>query len=101
MQHIRRNSFHYARLWICVAVLTCCAFSVNAQTDQWAELNAFVLKAYNAYQQKDQQTLFSLHSQSSPYFAEFKQAMLNDFSQRPNVKIEGNASPSRQSGCPG
>src|SRR2546423_3074005 len=89
MQHIRRSSLHYGRLWFCVAALTCCAFSVNAQTDQWAELQPFVLKAYTAYQLRDQQTLFSLHSQSSPYFAEFKEAMLRDFSQRPNVKIVG------------
>lgn len=88
MQHIRRNSFHYGRVLFCVAVLTCCTFRVNAQTDQWAELQAFVIKAYTAYQLRDQQTLFSLHSHSSPYFAEFKEAMLNDFS-RQNVKIVG------------
>ena len=89
MLHISWKSFHYATLWIFVTALTCSSLSISAQTDSAGELQAFVLKAYNAYQQKDQQTLFSLHSQSSPYFAEFKQEMLNDFSQRPNVKIEG------------
>jgi CHAT domain-containing protein len=83
------NSFHHSTLFFFVLVLAWPSFSVSAQTDSAAELNTFVLKAYYAYRQRDQQTLFSLHSQSSPYFAEFKQEMLNDFSQRPNVKIEG------------
>src|SRR6266850_1750943 len=89
MQHIRRSFFHYARLWFCVAVLTCFAFSVNAQTDQSVELKAFVLKAYKAYQEKDQQALFSLYSESSPYFSRFKEMILADFSQRQNVRIKG------------
>src|SRR6266850_1694998 len=89
MQHIRRSFFHYARLWFCVAVLTCFAFSVNAQTDQSVELKAFVLKAYKAYQEKDQQALFSLYSESSPYLAGFKEMILADFSQRQNVSIKG------------
>jgi CHAT domain-containing protein/Flp pilus assembly protein TadD len=71
-------------------VLTCCAFSVNAQSGPNPDVQAFVFKAYNAYSQKDAQTLFSLHSESSPYFAEFKQVMLNDFSHGDkNVKIVG------------
>src|SRR3979490_446166 len=70
------------------AALTCCAFSINAQTDSTAQLNAFVLKAYNAYQQKDQQTLLSLHSESSPYFAEFREMISKDFSRRQNVRSD-------------
>jgi CHAT domain-containing protein len=68
--------------------MTCCAFSINAQTDSTAQLNAFVLKAYNAYQQKDRQTLLSLHSESSPYFAEFREMISKDFSRRQNVRSE-------------
>src|SRR3979409_969621 len=78
----------YALRCFCVAILTCSAFSINAQTDSRAQLNAFVLKAYNAYQQKDQQTLLSLHSESSPYFAEFREMISKDFSRRQNVRSD-------------
>src|SRR5712692_3444655 len=81
--------FRYALRCFCVAALTCSAASVNAQTGLEPKLQEFVLKAYTAYQQRDEQTIFSLHSKSSPYFAAFKQKMLNDFSQRQNVKVEG------------
>lgn len=87
MRHIRRNSLHYARLCFCVAVLTCCTLSIKAQVGP--EFITFALKAYTAYQVKDAKTLFSLHSENSPYFAEFKEQMLEDFAQRPNVRIEG------------
>jgi CHAT domain-containing protein len=88
MLHTSRNVFRYAIRWFCVAALICCAFSINAQTDSTAQLNAFVLKAYTAYQQKDQQTLLSLHSESSPYFAEFRELIAKDFSRRQNVRSE-------------
>src|SRR3977135_3447057 len=85
MLNTDRRVFRRRLRCFCIAALTCCAFSVNAQTDSMAQLNAFILKAYNAYQQKDQQTLFSLHSESSPYFAEFREMISKDFSQRQNV----------------
>jgi CHAT domain-containing protein len=88
MLNTNRRVFRRTLRCFCVAALTCCAFSVNAQTDSTAQLNAFVLKAYNAYQQKDQQTLLSLHSESSPYFAEFREMISKDFSQRQNVTSE-------------
>jgi CHAT domain-containing protein len=83
-----RRVFRHALRCFCVAALTCCAFSINAQTDSTAQLNAFVLKAYNAYQQKDQQTLLSLHSESSPYFAQFREMISKDFSRRQNVRSD-------------
>jgi CHAT domain-containing protein/Flp pilus assembly protein TadD len=89
MQLVRRSSRHYTRLWFCLAALTCCAFNVNGQTHPRPDLDAFVLKAYNAYLEKDQQLLFSLHSQTSPYFAEFKSVMLSDFAHRQNVRFAG------------
>lgn len=90
MQHMSRNPFHYTTLWLCLAVFTCCGLRVDAQeTHPWPDLDAFVLKAYNAYLEKDQQLLFSLHSQSSPYFAEFKGVMLADFAHRQNVRFAG------------
>src|ERR1700730_18544036 len=88
MLNTNRKVLCYELRCFCVAALTCCAFSINAQTDSTAQLNAFVLKAYNAYQQKDQQTLFSLHSESSPYFAEFREMISKDFSRRQNVRSE-------------
>lgn len=88
LQTSKGTSYH-ARLCFFVLVLACSPLGSNAQTDSAAEVQAFVLKAYNAYQQKDQQTLFSLHSEGSPYFAEFKQEMLNDFSQREKIRIKG------------
>src|SRR6267378_4394115 len=88
MRHTSRNGFRYALRCLCIAALTCSAVSINAQTDLEPKLQEFVLKAYTAYQQKDQQTLFSLHSESSPYFAEFKETILNDFSHRQNVRSE-------------
>jgi len=88
MQNANRRVFLRALRCFCVAALTCCASSINAQTDSTAQLNAFVLKAYNAYQQKDQRTLLSLHSESSPYFAEFREMISKDFSQRQNVRSE-------------
>ena len=89
MLHINRNSFHYAILLFLVVALVCSSPGVQAQTDQSAGLEEFVLKAYNAFQLRDQQTLFSLHSQNSPYFAKFKQEMLSNFAQRQNVRIVG------------
>lgn len=89
MLHPTRNVFDFAKPWFCIAALICCAFSVNAQTDSGDELKAFVLKAYTAYQQKDQQTLLSLCSEGSPHFAEFKEMMLKDFDQRRNIEIKG------------
>lgn len=80
--------FRHALRCFWLAALTCCAFSINAQTDSTAQLNEFVLKAYNAYQQKDHQTLLSLHSESSPYFAEFQEMISKDFSRRQNVRSE-------------
>jgi CHAT domain-containing protein len=65
----------------------CGAFAVNGQTHPWPDIDEFVLKAYNAYLEKDQQLLFSLHSQTSPYFAEFKSVMLGDFANRQNVRF--------------
>src|SRR5256886_1437934 len=82
-----KNLYHALRCF-CVTALLCCAFSINAQTDSTAQLNAFVLKAYTAYQQKDQQTLLSLHSESSPYFAEFREMISKDFSRRQNVRSD-------------
>src|ERR1700687_5792348 len=89
MLRTSRKALSYALRGFGLAALTCCTVSVSAQTELASELQVFVLKAYNAYQQKDQQTLFSLHSESSPYFAAFKQEMLDDFARRQNVKIEG------------
>src|SRR5947208_14464880 len=80
--------FRHALRCFGVAAMTCCAFSVNAQTDSTAQLNAFVLKTYNAYQQKDQQTLLSLHSESSPYLAEFREMISKDFSRRQHGRSE-------------
>ena len=88
MMNTSGRVFRHALRCFGVAAMTCCAFSINAQTDSTAQLNAFVLKAYNAYQQKDQQTLLSLHSESSPYFAEFREMISKDFSQRQNVTSE-------------
>jgi CHAT domain-containing protein len=89
MLNSSRKARSYALRLFCLAAVTCSASIVNAQTDSNAVLNAFVLKAYNAYRQKDQQTLFSLHSESSPYFAKFKEMILADFSRRQNVRIKG------------
>src|SRR3979411_3162437 len=88
MLNTNRKVFRYALRCFCVAALTCCGFSIHAQTDSTAQLNAFVLKAYNAYQQRDQQTLLSLHSESSPYLAEFREMISKDFSRRQNVRSE-------------
>jgi CHAT domain-containing protein len=88
MLNTTKRVFRYALRCFCVAALTCCAVSINAQNDSTAQLNAFVLKAYNAYQQKDQQTLFSLHSERSPYFAEFREMISKDFARRRNVRSE-------------
>jgi CHAT domain-containing protein/tetratricopeptide (TPR) repeat protein len=88
MLNTSRRVFRHALRCFCVAALTCCAFSINAQTDWTAQLNAFVLKAYNAYQQKDLQTLLSLHSESSPYYAEFREMISRDFAHRQNVRSE-------------
>ena len=88
MLNTNRKVLRCALRCFCVAALTCCAFSINAQTDSAAQLNAFVLKTYNAYQQKDQQTLLSLHSESSPYLAEFREMISKDFSRRQNVRSE-------------
>jgi len=87
MQHSPRNFRHYTRLWFCLLVLMCCAFTVNGQRHPWPDIDEFVLRAYSAYLEKDQQLLFSLHSQTSPYFAEFKEVMLADFAQRQNVRF--------------
>lgn len=78
----------YALRLFCLAAVTCSASIVKAQTDSNAVLNAFVLKAYNAYQQKDQLTLLSLHSESSPYLTEFREMISKDFSRRQNVTSE-------------
>jgi CHAT domain-containing protein len=88
MLNTNRKVLRHALRCFCLAAVTCCAFSINAQTDSTAQLNAFVLKAYNAYQQKDQQTLLSLHSESSPYLAEFREIISKDFSRRQNIRIE-------------
>src|ERR1700704_36056 len=88
MRHISRNVFRYALRCLCIAALTCSAVSINAQTDLALSLQEFVLKAYTAYQQKDQQTLLSLHSESSPYFAEFREMISKDFSRRQNVRSD-------------
>lgn len=76
------------------AILTFVVFAVaaaipcvDAQSSEDPKIDEFVDKAYTAYQLKEPQTLISLCSQSSPYFSEFRQSMLNDFSQRPAVKI--------------
>src|ERR1700686_5134548 len=89
MLHINRNSFHYAILLFLVVALVCSSPGVQAQTDQSAGLEEFVLKAHNRFQLKNQQTLFSLHRQNLPYFAKFKQEMLSNFAQRQNVRIVG------------
>src|SRR2546421_471148 len=88
MRHTSRNVFRYALRCLCIAALTCSAGSINAQTDLALSLQEFVLKAYTAYQQKDQQTLLSLHSESSPYFAEFREMISKDFSRRQNVRSD-------------
>src|SRR5256886_17176344 len=88
MMNASGRVFRHALRCLCVAALTCCASSIHAQTDSTAQLNAFVLKAYNAYQQKDQQTLLSLHSESSPYLAEFREMISKDFSRRQKVTSE-------------
>jgi CHAT domain-containing protein len=87
MQRILQNYRHYSRLCYCLTVIMCWAFTVNGQTHPWPDIDEFVLKAYNAYLEKDQQLLFSLHSQTSPYFAEFKSVMLGDFANRQNVRF--------------
>src|SRR5438552_8763047 len=88
MLNTSKRVFRHALRCFCVAALTCCASSINAQTDSTAQLNALVLKAYNAYQQKDQQMFLSLPSESSPYLAEFREMISKDFSRRQNVRSE-------------
>src|ERR1700730_16760781 len=83
-----RNVFRYAKQWFGVAALICSTVNTNAQTALESKLQELVLKAYTAYQQKDQQTLLSLHSESSPYFAEFREMISKDFSRRQNVRSE-------------
>jgi CHAT domain-containing protein len=75
---------------LCVALLACASASANAQTDDpFKGLQEFVVRAYTAYQHRDQQTLLSLHSESSPYLAEFKEMIRQRFSQEEKVKIKG------------
>src|SRR3984893_7873310 len=83
-----RNVFRYAKQWFGVAALICSTVNTNAQTALESKLQELVLEAYTAYQQKDQQTLLSLHSESSPYFAEFREMISKDFSRRQNVRSE-------------
>jgi CHAT domain-containing protein len=88
MRHNQAKAFYFAAFLLCFSLLFFAPGRVDAQTDLNAEIEAFVLKAYNAYQQRDAETLFALHSQNSPYFAEFKEAIPQTFPS-PNVRIEG------------
>jgi CHAT domain-containing protein len=88
MRHTQAKAFYFAPLLLGLSLLFFAPGRVDAQAELNAEIEAFVLRAYNAYQQRDAETLFALHSQISPYFAEFKQTIPLSFAP-PNVRIEG------------
>jgi CHAT domain-containing protein len=62
--------------------------SSSARTPDEAAVQKVFLKGYEAYAKRDGAVLFSLFSERSPYFPEFKLLIQQEFARNERVKIE-------------
>jgi CHAT domain-containing protein len=85
-----RRYLNFAGMCFCAMALICArAFAASAQSNELdPAISSFVTQAYDAYQKKDEQLLLSLHSESSPYFPQFRQLIRQEFARNERIKLE-------------